>query len=137
MPYPLLSAQTSFTLGEIQTSRRDQKFAPIQTDAPLIQLAAADEPLFCPFGAGVYKGDGTETRLNLDVRTSDQLRAVINELDEHLQKKITEKYGPLKSTYHPLIHDDGEYGARVRMKCDTQGMTAALLWSPKKEIWAQ
>ena len=133
MPYPLLSAQASFSLGEVQTSKRGQKFAPIQTNAPLYQLTATDEPLFCPFGPGVFKGDGTETRLNLDVRIEGQLYDTIGQLDKQLEKMIKDQYGPLKSSYHPIIHEDGEYGSRLRMKCDTQGMSAAVLWSPKKE----
>ena len=61
MPSPLLSSDATFALSEIQTSKRGQKFAPICAPHPLWQLTSLDEPLYCPFGAGVYQGNGTET----------------------------------------------------------------------------
>ena len=129
MPYPLVSEKATFSLGEVQTSKRGQKFAPICSDTPLWQVCAIDAPLFCPFGASVFKGDGTETRLNLDVRLDDKSKAVFQSLD----KTFKEHIGPQKSTYHPMVHDDGEYGSRLRIKVSTTGMNAGILWSRNKE----
>ena len=129
MPYQLLTAQTQFTLQGVQTSKRGQKFAPIVSPAPLWQLTSIDAPLFCPFGANVYKGDGTETRLNLDCRLDDHNKELFTKLDEYFEKLI----GPQKSTYHPMVHDDGEYGTRLRIKVSTVGAGAGILWSPTKE----
>ena len=132
MPYSQITAQTAFTLGGVQTSKRGQKLAPIVSPAPLYQLTAIDAPLFCLFGANVFKGDGTETRLNLDVRLDDRSRDVFTALDEHFKTLITSHCGQLKSTYHPMVHDDGDYGSRLRIKVDTQGMGAGILWTPTK-----
>ena len=115
MPYSHITAQATFTLGDVQTSKRGQKFAPIVSQAPLYQLTAIDAPLYCPFGANVFKGDGTETRLNLDVRLDDYTKTVFTALDEYFKALITSQCGPLKSTYHPMVHDDGEYGSRLRI----------------------
>ena len=80
----------------------------------------------------MYGGDGSETRLNLDVRLSDTSRATFEKLDKYFKEQIEKKF-KLKSTYHPMVRDDGEYGARLRMKVSSQGMTAGIFWSPKKE----
>ena len=132
MPYQLLTSEATFALGEIQTSKRGQKFAPICASQPLWQLTSLDDPLYCPFGAGVFQEKGTETRLNLDVRLSAASLATFEVLDKRFKEQIEKKY-KLKSSYHPMIHDDGEYGARLRMKVSTQGMTAGMFWSPTKE----
>ena len=91
MPYQLLTSEATFALGEIQTSKRGQKFAPICASQPLWQLTSLDEPLYCPFGAGVYGGDGSETRLNLDVRLSDTSRATFEKLDKYFKEQFTNK----------------------------------------------
>ena len=72
MPYQLLSQDADFKLGDLQTSKRGQKFQVIQSQG-LFQLCSLENPLFCPFGANVYQGNGMETRLNLDclLYTSD------------------------------------------------------------------
>ena len=128
MPYPLLDTNATFTLGAVQTSKRGQKFAPVCSNAPLYQLTTMEKPLYCPFGASVFKGDGTETRLNLDIRLDDESKALFESLDAAFQKLI----GPQKSTYHPMLHDDGEYGTRLRIKVSTAGMNAGQLWSKDK-----
>ena len=127
--YPLLSENAKFTLADVQTSKRGQKFAPICSDVLLYQLTTADKPFYCPFGANVYKGDGTETRLNLDCRLDDDNKELFTRLDEYFEKLI----GPQKSAYHPMVHDDGEYGTRLRIKVSTVGANAGILWTPKKE----
>ena len=128
MPYDLLSASAPFTLGEVQTSKRGQKFQVIQPTT-LWQLTSLDNPFFCPFGANVFKGDGTETRLNLDVRVDDATANIFRALDMRFKELI----GPQKSQYHNLVHEDAEYGPRIRMKVSCTGLGAAMLWSPDKK----
>ena len=89
MPYPLLSETAQFILGEVQTSKRGQKFAPIQSAFPLWQLTNIDSPFYCPSGANVYKGDGTETRLNLDVRVDDRTKSIFEQLDKVFENRCT------------------------------------------------
>ena len=66
MPYDILSDNIPFAIGEVQTSKRGQKFAPITVDgqgAKLFQLTDLDHALYCPFGCGVYQERGDETRV--------------------------------------------------------------------------
>ena len=125
MPYPLLSQDAAFSLGDLQTSKRGQQFQVIHS-LGLFQLTSIEQPLFCPFGANVYKGDGTETRLSLDVRIDETLAGTFRALD----KKFKERIGPQKTQYHPLVHEDFEYGPRIRL--DTAGPEATMLWAPDK-----
>ena len=73
MPYAQLSADIPFVFGEVQTSKRGQKFAPITVNGsnPLYQLTDFDHALYAPFGCGVYQEKGDETRLNLDFQLPD------------------------------------------------------------------
>ena len=94
----------------------------------LFQLCSIEQPLFCPFSAGVFKGDGTETRLNLDLRIDEALAGTFRALD----KKFKDLIGPQKTQYHPMVHEDFEYGPRIRLKVDTAGPGATMLWAPDK-----
>ena len=98
-------------------------------ETQLFQLTAIEQPLFCPFGASVWKGDGTETRLSLDVRLDERSKAIFSALDAKFQKLI----GQQNSKYHPMVHDDGEYGSRLRIKVSTMGPQAGILWTPDKK----
>ena len=90
MPYPLLSENAKFTLADVQTSKRGQKFAPITVNGqtPLWQLTSFDRPLYRPFGAGVFQAKGDETRLNLDVRVEGELLETMKKLDEQFENKL-------------------------------------------------
>ena len=43
--------------------------------------------------------------------------------------------GEQNSKYHPMVHDDGEYGSRLRIKVSTTGPQAGILWTPEKNNW--
>ena len=130
MPFDLLSksALDALHVGEVQTSKRGSKFCLIDFAGENLLWRLSQEPLHSPFDAGVYQGDGTETRLNLDIRLDEESKALFESLDTAFQKLI----GPQKSTYHPMLHDDGEYGTRLRIKVSTSGMKATILWSKDK-----
>ena len=129
MPYPLLTESATFTLGDKQSSKRGQQFQAICSETPLFQLTAIDQPYYCPFGASVFKGDGTETRLNLDVRLDERSTALFAALDAKFQGLI----GKQDSKYHPMVHNDGEYGSRLHIKVSTTGPQAGILWTPEKK----
>ena len=63
MPYAQVSADIPFVFGEVQTSKRGQKFAPITVNgsSQLYQLTDFDHALYAPFGCGVYQEKGDET----------------------------------------------------------------------------
>ena len=92
MPYDILSANLPFALGEVQTSKRGQKFAPITVNgqAPLFQLTDLEHPVLAPFGCGVYQERGDETRLNLDVQLPEgsDLLAVLEGYDRYFEDQL-------------------------------------------------
>ena len=89
MPYDLLSksALDALHVGEVQTSKRGSKFCLIDFagEQPLFRLST--EPLHSPFDAGVFNGDGTETRLNLDLHADKQVEEVLKEFDTFSRKR--------------------------------------------------
>ena len=127
MPYTQLHKNIVFDIGQVVSTKRGQKLATITVNGgtPLWQLTSFDKPLYCPFGAGVFQAKGGETRLNLDVRIEGELLTIFNALDEQLENKLKGNTG----TYHKMVNDDGEYGARVRMKVNTNGLNAAGFFS--------
>ena len=110
MPYPPLT-DCVFAIGDIQSSKRGQKFAPITVDdqPAVFLLTPSASPLYAPFGCNVYQGNGTETRLNLDLEVQGDLLELFRRLDNQLMELI----GPQKTSYHSLL-SEGEYGSRIR-----------------------
>ena len=104
MPYDLLSADIPFVIGDTQTSKRGQKFAPLTVNGaiPLYQVTGFDHALYAPFGCGVYQERGDETRLNLDLQLTEgsELLEILDGYDRYFEGKL--KATP-KSTYHPLV----------------------------------
>ena len=135
MPFPLLSvdALRTVSVGEQQTSRKGQKFSEIKFsgEQPCFQLSS--EALFSPFNSGVYQGDGTETRLNLDLHISDTLRPILEAYDQFFAAEI-KKLAP-KANYHALVQEsEGDYPSKLRLKANTQGMLAARIWRPDQSL---
>ena len=65
----------SIAIGEPRTYNRGGKSAQVtlQSGKPVVIISTV--PLSCPFGAGTYQGDGTETRLTIDFGQSESLDA--------------------------------------------------------------
>ena len=103
MPYQLLSADTKFVIGEQQTSKRGQKFAPVTVNGgcPLFQLTDFDHALYAPFGCGIYQERGDETRLNLDLQIpqGSELLGILDGYDRYFEEKLK----GTKSSYHPMV----------------------------------
>jgi len=135
MPFPQLSTESlrTVTVGEQQTSRKGQKFSEIKFsgEQPCFQLSA--EALYSPFNASVYQGDGTETRLNLDLHISDALRPILEAYDEFFAKEI-KKVAP-KANYHALVQEsEGDFPPKLRLKVNVQGQLAARIWRPDQTL---
>ena len=137
MPYDLLSANVPFVVGETQTSKRGQKFAPITVNggSPLFQLTDFDHALYCPFGCGVYQERGDETRLNLDLQLTEgsELLALLDGYDRSFEEKLK---GTPKSAYHPMVtrDDGGSYPPKFRLKVNTSGLQAAKFWNMEQKM---
>ena len=128
MPYDLLSADIPFVIGDTQTSKRGQKFAPLTVNGalPLYQVTDFDHALYAPFGCGVYQERGDETRLNLDLQLTEgsELLEILDGYDRYFEGKL--KATP-KSTYHPLVSrdDGGSYPPKFRVKVNTHQRVAS------------
>jgi hypothetical protein len=80
----------SIALGEPRVNAKGGKSAQVthQSGKPVVVIA--NVPLSCPFGAGTFQGDGTETRLTIDFGQLECMEAIFGGLDEQLaQAAIT------------------------------------------------
>ena len=75
-----------WTTGELQTSSKGQKSAPVFCDgkpAPHLQLCLSDRPMHAPFGASAFGDvDGRATRLNCELDCSAEQAAMLAPFDE-------------------------------------------------------
>ena len=137
MPYDILGANIPFAIGEVQTSKRGQKFAPITVDGQgkLFQLTDFDHALYAPFGCGVYQERGDETRLNLDLQLDEgsDLLGVLEGYDRFFEDQLK---GTPRSTYHPMVTRDenNTYPPKFRIKVNTTGTAAAKFWSLEQKM---
>jgi hypothetical protein len=74
----------SLALGELRTNARGGKSANVSLGSGKPVVITATLPLTCPFGAGVFQSDGTETRLNIDFGQLEGLEETFRGLDEQL-----------------------------------------------------
>ena len=137
MPYDILGANIPFAIGEVQTSKRGQKFAPITVDgqAKLFQLTDFDHALYAPFGCGVYQERGDETRLNLDLQLAEgsDLLGLLEGYDRFFEEQLK---GTPRSQYHPMVTRDenNQYPPKFRIKVNTTGTAAAKLWNLEQKM---
>ena len=133
MPFPLLTpeALAQITIGEIQTSKKGQRYAEVKFDGqqPIWQLTR--EALCSPWQAGVFQKDSTvETRQNLDLHCTEELLETLDQMDEFFEKEL-KKIMP-KAQYHKLVQRDEGFPARIRLKCNAVGSTACRFWKADK-----
>ena len=132
MAFPLLGKIdfSKWTVGELTTSTRGQKSAPIFADSkpcPHLQLCTSDKPMLAPFGASAYGDvDGKATRLNMELDLSDDQCTHLAVLDEWAMTEA-KKLG-LRGEYRPCVGLDKHGNRRVRVKVSTQGIHAAKFW---------
>jgi hypothetical protein len=74
----------SLAIGEPRTNAKGGKSASVTQQSGKLVFITATLPLTCPFGAGVFQSDGTETRLNIDFGQLEGLEATFRGLDEQL-----------------------------------------------------
>ena len=137
MPYDIIHANIPFVIGEVQTSKRGQKFAPITVDGQgkLFQLTDFDHALYAPFGCGVYQERGDETRLNLDLQLAEgsDLLGVLEGYDRFFEEQLK---GVPRSAYHPMVTRDenNTYPPKFRIKVNTTGTAAAKFWNLEQKM---
>ena len=132
MPFPLLTASAtgSCQVGDLQTSKKGQKFCVIRFNGeqPLFQLSG--EALYSPFQAGVFQKDSSvETRQNLELHLTDELKATLEAYDQHFREAL-KAHAP-KASYHPLVKepDDPSFPASIRLKVNACGPCACRFWN--------
>ena len=130
MAFPLLGKVdfAQWTVGELTTSTRGQKSAPVFADSkpsPHIQLTDVAHPMTAPFGASAYN-DPEATRLNCELDLSPAQVAQLGKLDEWAKARAKEL--GLRGEYRPCVGLDKHGNQRVRVKVSTTGVHAARFW---------
>ena len=100
----------------------------LQSGKPIVIIA--NVPLSCPFGAGTYQGDGTETRLTIDFGQLETLEVIFRGLDEQLitaaiaakdslwpGKALTPEQ--VRENYTSPLKERESYNTTLRCKIDT------------------
>ena len=137
MAFPLVSTVdlTSWTVGELATSAKGQRSAPIfakSAPSPAVQLTTVDKPLTSPFGCNAYNDpEGKSTRRNLELNLSDSIAEKLSEIDAWAEGQAT-KLG-LKGEYKPLVTPSKMGEPRLRCKVSCAGPSAARFWSTLRE----
>ena len=116
MPFALLStdALKKCSVGELQVSRKGQKYAEIKFNGEQASFQLSSEALFSPFNAGIYQGTGAETRVNLDLQINDALKPVLEACDTFFETEI-KKLAP-KASYHRLVQEHDVYRIDARKR---------------------
>ena len=120
----------SLALGEVRTNAKGGKSANATHQSGKPVVITATVPLSCPFGAGLYQGDGTETRLNIDFGQLEGLEAMIRGLDEQLiQAAITARdslwprglsEAQVRENFTSALKEREGYSTTLRCKIDTE-----------------
>ena len=137
MAFPLLATLelSSWTVGELQTSAKGQKAAPVfckQSPSPTFQLTTVDKPCLAPFGCNAYgDADGKATRRNLELDISEEHATKLSELDVWAEGEAA-RLG-LKGEYKPLCFPSKMGQPRLRCKVTCTGPSAARWWSTLRE----
>ena len=120
----------AIVIGEPRVGAKGNRSAQLtQKDGQPITVTAT-APLTCPFGAGVYQGDGTETRLNIDYGDLGGLLDLFRTLDEVIVKEAIKASAQLwpgrnltpeqvREGYHSAVKEREGYNPTVRAKVDT------------------
>ena len=74
----------NLAIGEIRTNVKGGKCANVSHKSEKPVVIVATVPLTCPFGVGVYQGDGSETRLNINYRAFEGIESMFRNIDEQL-----------------------------------------------------
>ena len=125
----------NISIGEPRVGTKGNRTAPLaQKDGKPITVTST-VPLSCPFGASIFQGDGTETRLNIDFGELGGLLHIFRSLDEviiqegvkvkdQLWKNMTE--AQIRDGYHSAIKEREGYNPTMRAKLD---LVKARYWS--------
>ena len=120
----------SIALGELRTNSKGGKSAQatLQSGKPVVVIANA--PLSCPFGAGLYQGDGSSTRLNIDFGQLECMEAIFRGLDQQLiQAAIVAKDSlwpkgqtpeQVRDNYISSLKEREGYSTTLGCKADTE-----------------
>ena len=79
----------NLAIGELRTNAKGGNCANVshKSGKPIVIVATA--PLTCPFGAGVYQGDGSEAQLNIDYSALEDIEPMFRNIDEQLIQAAT------------------------------------------------
>ena len=137
MAFPLLGSLdlSTWTVGEMATSAKGQKAAPIFAKAapsPTLQLTTVDKPCLAPFGCSAYgDAEGKATRRNMEMDLNEAQAAQLSEIDAWAEGEAA-KLG-LKGEYKPLCCPSKMGQPRLRVKVSCTGPSAARFWSTLRE----
>lgn len=79
----------SLAVGELRTNVKGGTCANVTHKSGKPVVIVATVPLTCPSGAGIYQGDGSETRLNIDYSALEGIESMFRNIDEQLIQAAT------------------------------------------------
>ena len=79
----------NLAIGEVRTTAKGGKCTNVSHKSGKSVVIVATFPLTCPFGAGIYQGNGSETRLNIDYSALEGIESMFRNIDEQLIQAAT------------------------------------------------
>ena len=128
---PTFGCLRSLLLGNFRTAHEQKRPKVLQYffngEQPLWQLSS--EALYSPWQAGVFQKDSaTETRQNLDLHLTEEVRKTLEAFDAHFRDAL--KMHAPKAAYHPLVKepDDPTFPCSLKVKVNACGPNACRFW---------
>ena len=123
----------SYTLGDVQTSSKGIKSAPLTDASGNPVFIVAQEHLSAPFGASAFN-DPEATRKNICFRCTPNIEAQFDEIDKYMESYALENAQRLfkgkAMTYRPCLQKKEDYAPLLRCKINTAGSKSCRFWTP-------
>ena len=123
---------SDWSVGDLQTTKRGQKAAPIFFQSglpPQVCLTTPTEPMNAPFGASAYQ-DPDAIRLTMELVASPGQIAKLQAIDAWALE--AGKSMGCKGEFKGLLSEDKNGGHRMRVKVNTTGNLISRLWDNEK-----
>ena len=122
----------SYQLGEIVTSSKGIRSAPLSDAKGNPVFVLCRKPLTCPFGASAFN-DPTAIRKNICFRCDETMKELFGKLDVYMASYVEQNTNRLfrgnVMTYKPALQQKEDYEPLLRCKINMGGSRGCKFWT--------
>ena len=122
-----------YTLGDVQTSSKGIRSAPLTDENGQAVFIVCADPLTAPFGASAFN-DPAASRKNICFRCTPDIETQFEEIDRFMESYIQEHSQRLFKgkaiTYKPALQIKEDYAPLLRCKINMSGTRVCRFWTP-------